>query len=194
MHDFFSVPTADVILLLILFLSYIFSPVAPTATKLQAGWRGYSQKSKYQKLRTSGENFFSSIFTGIMQIVQVRLHWVGAQHIHRWFVYIYIMYLAAIAIQAWWRGILARRRAKRRREAANTVRRYQQMAQYTPNTEETSVRQHRGVLSCIISDISVTVVQLIFFSPSGRRIKILNLTICWVPNMLHTDPFNSGHE
>uniref|UniRef100_A0A8C7Y0P7 Myosin Ic, paralog b n=1 Tax=Oryzias sinensis TaxID=183150 RepID=A0A8C7Y0P7_9TELE len=51
------------------------------ATKLQAGWKGYSQKSKYQKLR-------------------------------------------AIAIQAWWRGILARRRAKRRRQAADTIRRF----------------------------------------------------------------------
>lgn len=36
----------------------------------------------------------------------------------------YIMYLAAIAIQAWWRGILARRRAQRRRQAADTIRRY----------------------------------------------------------------------
>lgn len=34
------------------------------------------------------------------------------------------MYLAAIAIQAWWRGILARRRAQRRRQAADTIRRY----------------------------------------------------------------------
>uniref|UniRef100_A0A8C2ZUS5 Myosin Ic, paralog b n=1 Tax=Cyclopterus lumpus TaxID=8103 RepID=A0A8C2ZUS5_CYCLU len=51
------------------------------ATKLQAGWRGYSQKSKYQKLRTS-------------------------------------------AVQAWWRGILARRRARRRRQAADTIRRF----------------------------------------------------------------------
>lgn len=31
---------------------------------------------------------------------------------------------AAIAVQAWWRGILARRRAQRRRQAANTIRRY----------------------------------------------------------------------
>ncbi|XP_023817348.1 unconventional myosin-Ic-like [Oryzias latipes] len=54
------------------------------ATKLQAGWKGYSQKSKYQKLRGS-----------------------------------------AIAIHAWWRGILARRRAKRRRQAAATIRRYE---------------------------------------------------------------------
>ncbi len=30
---------------------------------------------------------------------------------------------SAIKIQAWWRGILARREAKRRREAANTIRR-----------------------------------------------------------------------
>ncbi|XP_029027540.2 unconventional myosin-Ic-like [Betta splendens] len=30
----------------------------------------------------------------------------------------------AIAIQAWWRGILARRRAKRRRDAADTIRRF----------------------------------------------------------------------
>uniref|UniRef100_A0A7N8X943 Myosin Ic, paralog b n=1 Tax=Mastacembelus armatus TaxID=205130 RepID=A0A7N8X943_9TELE len=50
------------------------------ATKLQAAWRGYSQKC--------------------------------------------ILYLAAIAIQAWWRGILARRRAQRRRQAADTIRRF----------------------------------------------------------------------
>lgn len=31
---------------------------------------------------------------------------------------------AAVAVQAWWRGILARRRAQRRRQAANTIRRY----------------------------------------------------------------------
>uniref|UniRef100_A0A8C1M951 Unconventional myosin-Ic-like n=1 Tax=Cyprinus carpio TaxID=7962 RepID=A0A8C1M951_CYPCA len=31
---------------------------------------------------------------------------------------------SAIKIQAWWRGILARREAKRRREAANTIRRF----------------------------------------------------------------------
>uniref|UniRef100_A0A665VAL5 Myosin Ic, paralog b n=1 Tax=Echeneis naucrates TaxID=173247 RepID=A0A665VAL5_ECHNA len=32
--------------------------------------------------------------------------------------------IAAIAIQAWWRGILARRRAQRRRQAADTIRRF----------------------------------------------------------------------
>lgn len=34
------------------------------------------------------------------------------------------MYFAAIVVQAWWRGILARRRAQRRRQAADTIRRY----------------------------------------------------------------------
>ena len=34
------------------------------------------------------------------------------------------MSFAAIAVQAWWRGILARRRAQRRRQAADTIRRY----------------------------------------------------------------------
>lgn len=29
------------------------------ATKLQAGWKGYSEKSKYQKLRTAGEDTLS---------------------------------------------------------------------------------------------------------------------------------------
>ncbi|XP_018606075.1 unconventional myosin-Ic-like isoform X1 [Scleropages formosus] len=53
------------------------------ATKLQACWRGYSQKSKYLKMRHS-----------------------------------------AILIQAWWRGILALREAKRRRTAADTIRRF----------------------------------------------------------------------
>ncbi|KAI5099096.1 unconventional myosin-Ic [Silurus meridionalis] len=53
------------------------------ATKLQANWKGYSQKSKYQKMRRS-----------------------------------------AILIQAWWRGILACRRARRRRQAADTIRRF----------------------------------------------------------------------
>lgn len=53
-----------------------------TATKLQSSWKGYSQKTKYRKMRQS-----------------------------------------AIRIQAWWRGILARREAKRRREAVNTIRR-----------------------------------------------------------------------
>lgn len=33
------------------------------------------------------------------------------------------LFLVAIAVQAWWKGILARRRAQRRREAANTIRR-----------------------------------------------------------------------
>uniref|UniRef100_A0A8B9R6C0 Myosin IC n=1 Tax=Astyanax mexicanus TaxID=7994 RepID=A0A8B9R6C0_ASTMX len=33
-------------------------------------------------------------------------------------------YFAAILIQAWWRGILARRRAQRRRQAADTIRRF----------------------------------------------------------------------
>uniref|UniRef100_A0A3B3Z9X5 Uncharacterized protein n=1 Tax=Periophthalmus magnuspinnatus TaxID=409849 RepID=A0A3B3Z9X5_9GOBI len=32
------------------------------ATKLQAGWKGYSQKSKYQKLRNAGEKSVFSIF------------------------------------------------------------------------------------------------------------------------------------
>ncbi|KAI4883161.1 hypothetical protein NFI96_013929 [Prochilodus magdalenae] len=53
------------------------------ATKLQASWKSYSQKSKYRKLRHS-----------------------------------------AILIQSWWRGILARRRAQRRRQAADTIRRF----------------------------------------------------------------------
>ncbi|XP_056330360.1 myosin Ic, paralog b isoform X3 [Danio aesculapii] len=53
------------------------------ATQLQSSWKGYSQKTKYQKMRHS-----------------------------------------AIWIQAWWRGILARRAAKRRREAADTMRRF----------------------------------------------------------------------
>lgn len=35
-----------------------------------------------------------------------------------------LLFLKAIAIQAWWRGVLARRRAKRRRQAADTIRRY----------------------------------------------------------------------
>uniref|UniRef100_A0A672Z6R2 Myosin Ic, paralog b n=1 Tax=Sphaeramia orbicularis TaxID=375764 RepID=A0A672Z6R2_9TELE len=32
------------------------------ATKLQAGWRGYSQRSKFQKLKTAGENIFTPLF------------------------------------------------------------------------------------------------------------------------------------
>uniref|UniRef100_A0AAQ6AIS7 Myosin motor domain-containing protein n=1 Tax=Amphiprion ocellaris TaxID=80972 RepID=A0AAQ6AIS7_AMPOC len=52
------------------------------ATKLQAGWKGYSQKSLFVGLKVS------------------------------------------IAVQAWWRGILAKRRAQRRRQAANTIRRF----------------------------------------------------------------------
>uniref|UniRef100_A0A3B3CNS5 Myosin Ic, paralog b n=1 Tax=Oryzias melastigma TaxID=30732 RepID=A0A3B3CNS5_ORYME len=35
-----------------------------------------------------------------------------------------LLFLKAIAIQAWWRGVLARRRAKRRRQAADTIRRF----------------------------------------------------------------------
>lgn len=35
-----------------------------------------------------------------------------------------VVYLSAIAVQAWWRGILARRRAKQRRQAVDTIRRY----------------------------------------------------------------------
>ncbi|XP_012684324.1 myosin Ic, paralog b isoform X2 [Clupea harengus] len=53
------------------------------ATKLQSAWKGYSQKTKYRKLRNS-----------------------------------------AIVIQAWWRGILARRRALRRRQAVDTIRKF----------------------------------------------------------------------
>uniref|UniRef100_A0AAQ5X4F4 Myosin Ic, paralog b n=1 Tax=Amphiprion ocellaris TaxID=80972 RepID=A0AAQ5X4F4_AMPOC len=56
------------------------------ATKLQAGWKGYSQK------------YVLSVFC--------------------------LPSLAAIAVQAWWRGILAKRRAQRRRQAANTIRRF----------------------------------------------------------------------
>uniref|UniRef100_A0AAQ5YZH6 Myosin motor domain-containing protein n=1 Tax=Amphiprion ocellaris TaxID=80972 RepID=A0AAQ5YZH6_AMPOC len=51
------------------------------ATKLQAGWKGYSQ----------------NLFVGLK---------------------------VSIAVQAWWRGILAKRRAQRRRQAANTIRRF----------------------------------------------------------------------
>uniref|UniRef100_A0A8C7Y095 Myosin Ic, paralog b n=1 Tax=Oryzias sinensis TaxID=183150 RepID=A0A8C7Y095_9TELE len=42
---------------------------------------------------------------------------------HRTFINL-LLSLKAIAIQAWWRGILARRRAKRRRQAADTIRRF----------------------------------------------------------------------
>ncbi|CAB1348678.1 unnamed protein product [Coregonus sp. 'balchen'] len=51
------------------------------ASKLQSSWKGYRQKTKYRKLRSS-----------------------------------------AVVVQAWWRGILACRRAQRRRQAANTIR------------------------------------------------------------------------
>lgn len=49
-----------------------------TATKLQAGWRGYSQKSKYQKLRTSGRKKKNYIFTGIIvQRIQIAIVFVS---------------------------------------------------------------------------------------------------------------------
>jgi len=41
-----------------------------TATKLQAGWKGYSQKSKYQKLRISGEE--SNVYLHLMYNYHVK--------------------------------------------------------------------------------------------------------------------------
>uniref|UniRef100_A0A3B3IKK2 TH1 domain-containing protein n=1 Tax=Oryzias latipes TaxID=8090 RepID=A0A3B3IKK2_ORYLA len=45
---------------------------------------------------------------------------------HKWYRTLMhlLLSLKAIAIQAWWRGILARRRAKSRRQAADTIRRF----------------------------------------------------------------------
>uniref|UniRef100_A0A3P8UYF8 Unconventional myosin-Ic n=1 Tax=Cynoglossus semilaevis TaxID=244447 RepID=A0A3P8UYF8_CYNSE len=41
-----------------------------------------------------------------------------------------VVYLSAIAVQAWWRGILARRRAKQRRQAVDTIRRKKKKKQH----------------------------------------------------------------
>uniref|UniRef100_A0A8C9XB66 Myosin Ic, paralog b n=2 Tax=Sander lucioperca TaxID=283035 RepID=A0A8C9XB66_SANLU len=45
-------------------------------------------------------------------------------HRHKFKPFLSFLFLSPIAIQAWWRGILARRRAQRRRQAADTIRRF----------------------------------------------------------------------
>ena len=102
----------------------------PTATKLQAGWKGYSQKSKYQKLRKSGEKTFACSHPDVTIEVVYQVQ----QCLCVCLFIMYVIYLAAIAIQAWWRGILARRRAQQRRQAANTIRRYRPADGWGDNT------------------------------------------------------------